>query len=56
MDLGPHANFILISYFAAAVIVTLLVIWVAADYRAQLRAIKALEAKGASRRSGASLK
>ncbi len=53
MDLGPHANFILLSYAAAAFLLTALVLWVVIDYRAQTRAIDALESKGVSRRSGA---
>ncbi len=53
MDLGPHANFILLAYAAAAFVLSLLVIWVVADHRAQVRAIDALESKGVSRRSGA---
>lgn len=53
MDLGPHATFIVLSYAAAAAVLALLVIWIAADYRAQIRAIDALEKKGVRRRSGA---
>lgn len=53
MSLGPHANFILLAYAAAAVVLAALVLWVTADYRAQRRAIESLEAKGVSRRSGA---
>jgi heme exporter protein D len=53
MDLGPHANFILLAYAAAAFVLGALVIWVVADHRMQLQAIELLEAKGVSRRSGA---
>lgn len=53
MDLGPHANFILLAYAAAAFVLAGLVIWVVADHRAQRRAIESLEAKGIGRRSGA---
>lgn len=56
MDLGPHAGFILTAYFMAAVVLVALVIWIAADHRLQIRAIDALESKGAKRRSGARLK
>ena len=53
MNLGPHANFILLAYAAAAFVLAALVIWVVADHRVQVRAIESLEAKGVSRRSGA---
>ncbi len=53
IDLGPHTNFILTAYSMAAFVLALLVIWVVADHRAQVRAIDALESKGVSRRSGA---
>ncbi len=42
--LGPHANFIIVAYVASVIVVIALVIWVAADYRAQRRALAALEA------------
>ena len=51
MDLGPHADFILAAYAAAAVVVGALVAWIFADYRALTRAIAALEARGTKRRS-----
>jgi heme exporter protein D len=52
MDLGPHAGFILAAYAAAAIVLGLLVLWVQLDYRAQRRALAALEAQGIGRRSG----
>ncbi len=42
--LGPHASFIIVAYAASVIVVIALVIWVAADYRAQRRALAALEA------------
>jgi heme exporter protein D len=51
MGLGPHATFILAAYGAAAVVLTSLVLWVWLDYRAQRRALDALEAQGITRRS-----
>lgn len=54
MNLGPHAAFIVASYGAAAVLVAALVLWVWLDFRAQNRALAALEAQGVRRRSGRS--
>lgn len=51
MDLGPHATFIVAAYGAAAGALAALVLWVWLDYRAQNRALKALEAQGVTRRS-----
>ena len=54
MDLGPHAFFILAAYGAAAAIVLGLVGRAVLDHRAQARALAALEARGARRRSDGS--
>jgi heme exporter protein D len=51
MDLGPHAGFIVAAYAAAAIVVSALVLWIFADYRALERSIAELEARGAKRRS-----
>jgi heme exporter protein D len=51
MDLGPHADFIVAAYAAAAIIVGALVLWVFVDYRSLARSIAELEARGAKRRS-----
>jgi heme exporter protein D len=51
MDLGPHAAFIVIAYFAVCAIVVLLVAWVVADHRRQVRTLRQLEAEGVTRRS-----
>ena len=49
--MSAHVGFIVAAYAAAAVIVTTLVLWVVADYRAQRHALAALEARGVARRS-----
>lgn len=51
MGLGTHANFILAAYGAALLALALLIFWVWFDYRAQSRALAALEAQGIRRRS-----
>jgi heme exporter protein D len=51
MDLGPHADFIILAYIVATVIVAALVAWVLIDYRAQKQVLADLEAQGTSRRS-----
>jgi len=52
MDLGPYTWFIATSYVAAAVVVLLLIGWIAIDYRTQKARLRALEDSGVSRRSG----
>jgi heme exporter protein D len=51
MDLGPHALFIILSYGIAIAVIAGLIGWVLMDYRAQLRALADLEARGVTRRS-----
>ena len=51
MDLGPHANFIVVAYVAAALVVIGLVAWILADHAAQRRLLADLEARGVTRRS-----
>jgi heme exporter protein D len=51
MDLGPHALFIVLSYGIAVAVIAGLIGWVLMDYRAQLRALADLEARGVTRRS-----
>ncbi len=51
MDLGPHADFIIIAYVVAAIVVMLLIGWVIGDYITQKRALAELEARGITRRS-----
>jgi heme exporter protein D len=45
----PHAGFILAAYVAAALVVAVLIGWVALDYRAQQRRLAELEARGVTR-------
>jgi heme exporter protein D len=51
MTLGPHAAFIVAAYLIAALVVLGLIVWVAADRRAQARALADLDARGVRRRS-----
>ncbi|MEW6454192.1 MAG: heme exporter protein CcmD [Pseudomonadota bacterium] len=51
MNLGPHADFIVIAYAIAALTVAALIGWVWLDYRAQKVALDELEARGVTRRS-----
>jgi heme exporter protein D len=51
MDFGPHATFIFSAYGATLAVLAALVLWVRLDYRAQQRALGALEAQGVMRRS-----
>jgi heme exporter protein D len=50
-DLGPHAGFIWLSYFAAALCVAGLVLWGWTDERIQRRRLADLERRGMRRRS-----
>jgi heme exporter protein D len=52
MSLGPYASFIVTSYLAAAIVVALLIGWIAFDYRSQKQRLRELEERGVSRRSG----
>jgi len=52
MSPGPYASFIVASYLAAALVVALLVAWIAIDYRSQKRRLRELEESGVVRRSG----
>jgi len=54
MSLGPYASFIVISYALVTVVVLILVIWIAVDYRRQRARLRELEASGVTRRSGRS--
>ena len=51
MNLGPHADFIVASYAVTALVVVVLVGWIAADYRTQRRVLADLEQRGVTRRS-----
>jgi len=52
MALGPYASFIITAYTLVAVVVAILVCWIAVDYRAQKARLRELEASGVTRRSG----
>ncbi len=54
MNLGPHATFIIAAYIIALVVVLGLIAWVELDNRLQRRQLKALEARGVTRRSAPS--
>jgi heme exporter protein CcmD len=54
MSLGPYASFIVTSYLAAALVVLVLMAWIAIDYRRQKQRLRELEASGIVRRSGRS--
>jgi heme exporter protein D len=51
MNLGPHAAFIVVAYAMAALVVVLLIGWIAVDHIAQRRRLAKLEAQGVTRRS-----
>ncbi len=52
MSLGPYTSFITTSYALVAIVVLLLIVWIAFDYRTQKARLRELEAGGISRRSG----
>ncbi|MBI5264322.1 MAG: heme exporter protein CcmD [Bradyrhizobium sp.] len=54
MSLGPYASFIVTSYLSAAVVIAVLIAWVAIDYGSQKRRLRQLEEGGVARRSGRS--
>jgi len=51
-SLGPYAPFIVTSYALVTVVVLILIVWVALDYRRQKRRLRDLEASGVIRRDG----
>jgi heme exporter protein D len=52
MSLGPHASFITTAYVLVAIVVVILIGWIAIDYRSQKARLRELEASGMTRRSG----
>ena len=54
MSLGPYASFIVTSYLLVAVVVLVLIGWIAIDYRRQKERLRELDASGVVRRSGQS--
>ncbi len=49
--MGTNAGFVIAAYGAAAIVIVLLVAWVAIDHRMQKRALAELEARGITRRA-----
>jgi heme exporter protein D len=54
MALGPYASFIVTSYALVTLVVLVLIVWIAIDYRRQKERLRDLEASGVVRRSGRS--
>jgi heme exporter protein CcmD len=54
MSFGPYAQFIVTSYLVAALVVAMLIAWIAIDYRNQKQRLRELEESGVVRRSGRS--
>ena len=54
MPLGPYASFIVTSYVLVAAVVSILIVWIAIDYRRQQAQLREFEAGGVTRRSGRS--
>ena len=54
MSLGPYASFIVTSYSLVALVLAILIGWIAVDYRNQTQRLRALEESGVVRRSGRS--
>jgi heme exporter protein D len=52
MSLGPYSSFIVTSYALVAMVVLILIGWIALDYRSQKERLRELEAGGIARRSG----
>ena len=52
MSLGPYTTFIVTSYLVVSVVVVLLIVWIALDYRRQKQRLSELESGGVTRRSG----
>ena len=51
MALGPYASFITTAYALVAIVLALLIGWIAIDYRNQKERLRELEAGGVMRRS-----
>jgi heme exporter protein D len=52
MNLGPHADFIILAYAVAGAVVGALIAWILLDYRAQKVMLADLEARRVTRRQG----
>jgi len=51
VNFGPHANFIIAAYAAAALVIAALAAWIWRDYATQRRLLRDLEDRGVTRRS-----
>jgi heme exporter protein D len=51
MSLGPYTTFIATSYLVVLAVVTLMITWIAIDYRRQKNRLSELESEGITRRS-----
>ena len=51
-SLGPYASFIVACYALVAIVVVILIVWIALDYRRQTALLRDLDKAGVSRRSG----
>ena len=45
MSLGPYASFIVTSYAAAALVVAILIGWIALDYRSQIQRLRDFQSR-----------
>jgi heme exporter protein CcmD len=53
IDLGPHGAFVLAAYAATFLVLGAAAVWIVADDLRQRRAVRGLQARGATRRSEA---
>jgi heme exporter protein D len=52
MSLGPYASFIVSAYSTVAIVLVVLIGWIAIDYRNQTQQLRELDKSGVVRRSG----
>ncbi|HEY2246273.1 MAG TPA: heme exporter protein CcmD [Bradyrhizobium sp.] len=55
MSLGPYTSFIVTAYALVAIVLVLLIGWIAIDYRSQTRRLREFDESGMMRRSGRSV-
>ena len=55
MSLGPYTSFIVAAYALVGIVVSLLIGWIAIDYRSQTRRLREFDESGVMRRSGRSV-
>ncbi|MDB5484744.1 MAG: cycX [Tardiphaga sp.] len=53
-SLGPYSHFIVACYALVALVVVILIVWIALDYRRQTTMLRDLDKAGVARRSGRS--